>query len=389
MGNDSSMPYLSVIIPIYNVRPYLSRCLDSILIQSYTNLEVICVDDGSTDGSGNIADQYAAKDSRVHVIHKKHGGVVSARKVGIEKATSKYATYVDSDDWIEEEMYEKLMILIIDYDADIVTSGIIRDYGSHTVVEGESALPLYYSGNMLRDMQESLINTNRFFEMTVSATVVWNKIYCTGLLREYQRKVDNQINIGEDVAVAFPCLLNANSVVVSGKNYYHYCIRDDSAMASQNNGNVYSEKLMLEYLQAEFQKKCEIILNINIQFRFLYLYFMLLRDTALVIKYNNGILYPFGAIKELSKIIIYGAGRFGEALIKILREKFEFEVVGWVDKKVKEDIFTPDKIPDIYYDKIIIAVLIADVADDIEHYLLSIDVPKDKIMRIDLQLIGK
>ena len=122
----NSMP-LSVIIPVYNVAPYLPRCLESILQQTRKVQEIICVDDGSEDESGQILDAYAQKNENIYVIHKENGGLVSARKAGLAMATMPYATYVDSDDWIESEMYEIMMDAMLQTDADVVASGYLYD----------------------------------------------------------------------------------------------------------------------------------------------------------------------------------------------------------------------------------------------------------------------
>ena len=284
-------------------------------------------------------------------------------------------------------MYENLMALIIEYDADLVTSGIIRDYGTHTVLEAESALPQYYHDGALRKMQERLISTERFFERTVSVAVL-NKIYRSDLLRKYQRRVDDRISIGEDVAVVYPYILSADSMVVSGENYYHYCIRDNSIMSSRKINEISSVDVMLGYLRSEFRREYNVIENAETQFEFLYLYFKLLREAESIITYGNGILYPFGELERFSRVVVYGAGRFGRELLKILKGKYEFEIVGWADKQVKEEVIASDKILDLSFDKVIIAILIADIADEVEHNLLVMGIPKDKIMRIDPLLIS-
>lgn len=101
-------PLVSVVVPVYNVASYLEQCLDSVVNQTYKNLEIILVDDGSTDGSGAICDRYAEKDSRIQVIHKENGGLSSARNVGLERITGEWALFVDSDDWIELNTLELL-----------------------------------------------------------------------------------------------------------------------------------------------------------------------------------------------------------------------------------------------------------------------------------------
>ena len=116
---------ISVIVPVYNVEPYLRKCVDSILAQSYSNLEVILVDDGSPDGCGAICDEYAAKDARVRVIHKPNGGISDARNAGLDIMTGDYVTFVDSDDWIDEQHLSSLYALVKG-GADIAVSDVRR-----------------------------------------------------------------------------------------------------------------------------------------------------------------------------------------------------------------------------------------------------------------------
>lgn len=118
---------LSIIVPVYNVEPYLRRCIDSILSQTFVDFELILVDDGSPDECPAICDEYAKKDSRVKVVHKKNGGISDARNVGLDNAVGRYIGFVDSDDWIDKDMYETLMSMAVKHQADIVSIGI-RNY---------------------------------------------------------------------------------------------------------------------------------------------------------------------------------------------------------------------------------------------------------------------
>ena len=117
-------PRISVIVPVYNVEQYLPRCVESILAQTYENLEILLVDDGTKDNSGAICDAYARQDARVKAIHKKNGGLSSARNAGIDAATGEYLSFVDSDDWIEPDMYEKMMALMEKYGVRLVCAGM-------------------------------------------------------------------------------------------------------------------------------------------------------------------------------------------------------------------------------------------------------------------------
>ena len=123
------MPYFSIIIPVYNVAPYLRECLDSVVAQTFTDWEAICVDDGSTDGSGAILDEYAAKDRRFKVIHQENAGVSAARQKGLNVAVGKYIGWIDPDDWIERSHFKNLYDKAVSTDADIVWSDMIENKG--------------------------------------------------------------------------------------------------------------------------------------------------------------------------------------------------------------------------------------------------------------------
>lgn len=118
-------PMISVIVPIYNVEKYLARCVDSIVNQTYKNLEIILVDDGSPDRCPQVCDDYAEKDSRIKVVHKKNGGLSDARNAGMAVATGEYISFIDSDDWIETSMFELLLNNIFQYDCEISCGGIM------------------------------------------------------------------------------------------------------------------------------------------------------------------------------------------------------------------------------------------------------------------------
>ena len=128
------MKKISVIVPVYKAEDVLIKCVESILTQTYKNLEVILVDDGSPDHSGAICDQYVKKDNRVKVIHKKNGGVSSARNCGLDVATGDYCTFVDSDDYIDPTMYENMMKKAKQFDCDVVMCDCVKEYGDRSEV---------------------------------------------------------------------------------------------------------------------------------------------------------------------------------------------------------------------------------------------------------------
>lgn len=121
---EGKVPFLSVIVPIYNVGEYIDLCIESISKQTFKDMEIILVDDGSTDLSGNICDQWKEKDGRIRVIHKQNEGVVKARKEGTRLANGRYITFVDGDDWIDDDLYQAVVPLLNKYNADVICYGI-------------------------------------------------------------------------------------------------------------------------------------------------------------------------------------------------------------------------------------------------------------------------
>ena len=122
---------ISIIVPVYNTEKYLDQCIQSVLVQTYTNWELLLINDGSTDLSGTICDQYATKDRRIRVFHKENGGVSSARNVGLDNARGKWIMFIDADDWVEPSMLKELRTVALDNNADYVYCDLLFDYGKY------------------------------------------------------------------------------------------------------------------------------------------------------------------------------------------------------------------------------------------------------------------
>ena len=372
-------PLLSVIVPIYNVELYLERCLDSIIGQTYKNMQIICVDDGSTDQSGMIADRYAEIDTRIEVIHKENAGLVSARKCGIEHARGRYSTYVDSDDWIEPDMYQSLMELIVENNAEVVTSGAYRDYGTYIVAEDENVDSGVYEGEKLHLLKLHMVNTDVFFKNNVLPHL-WNKIFLTVKLLPYQMQVKNTISIGEDVVVSYPVIFSSKKIVVSGKNYYHYCLRTDSVMGCHNVDDTDRINAVTEYLDESFSKFEKEIANVTLQADILKTYLKLFRNLKNTVKYKDGMMFPYGKIDRTDKVLVYGAGKFGKELFEFLKQQNWFENLIWADSDGKNGTLSVEQIDIVSFDKILIAVLVADISTKIRKELVKRGVDEDKIL---------
>lgn len=203
---------VSVIVPVYNVEQFLPRCVDSLLAQTYDNLEILLVDDGSKDSSGSICDAYAAKDSRIRVIHKENGGLSSARNAGLDVAKGDFIAFLDSDDWIEPEAYETMLDLAEKYDVKLVCAGRYDVYGEERTLglcpEWEEKI----SGEEL---------AGRIFRWDHCDSAAWDKLYHRSLWESIRYPVGK---ICEDVPVTYRIALAAGEAVLCNRpfvNYYH------------------------------------------------------------------------------------------------------------------------------------------------------------------------
>lgn len=227
------MNTISIIVPVYKAEQYLKKCVESILAQTYSDLELILVDDGSPDNSPAICDRYAEMDSRVHVIHKLNAGVSAARNDGIAVAKGDWIAFVDSDDWIEPEMMELLAQGLLCYpEAKVSVCGWYRHEGDRIFDYG-SGLP------------KGLVNGKDAFQWAIRGTgfegYVWNKLYRRSVFDEGLR-FPQDITICEDLWLNCSIFLSCDFVYVINKPLYHYLIRPGSALSNN------SEKIRTEYI---------------------------------------------------------------------------------------------------------------------------------------------
>lgn len=214
-------PLISVIVPIYKVEPYLRRCLDSIVNQTYTNLEIILVDDGSPDGCPAICDEYAAKDSRIIVIHKENGGLSDARNAGLDICKGEYISFVDSDDWIADCFIEVLFKSIQDTNAEIGICGYIQTSSSYTTK--------YNVSNVIKTTLSSIEATTKLWSKErITYVTVWGKLYNRFLWKNVRFPKGL---IHEDEYTSYILLYNAKKTVCIDIPLYYYYQRLDSIMA--------------------------------------------------------------------------------------------------------------------------------------------------------------
>lgn len=225
---------ISVIVPIYGIEKYLHECIDSILDQSFLNFELILVDDGSPDNCPEICDDYSRKDTRIKVIHKENGGLLSARKAGLKEATGKYISYVDGDDWVDKFYLDTLFKLAEANDSDLVVTGHFREFDGKIETIKPKMAGIYDEDELKSSIIPNAIYNGNFCEHGMS-TYVWNKLFKRELLNKILFDVPNEIIMGEDAAITYSYLAISKSLVVSRIPLYYYRQRHDSIVKSIEN----------------------------------------------------------------------------------------------------------------------------------------------------------
>lgn len=222
--NLSINPLISVIVPVYNVEEYVARCLDSILQQTYTNYEIIVIDDGSTDSSGMIVDEYRKKSKKISVKHIKNNGVSNARNIGIDLSLGTYLCFVDSDDWLEETMLETMLDLSLQYDCDIVQTGYIQTDR------------ICFFKRHQNNFFGCLEGTEKILEL-YSKEIIHNSI-CTKLFKKSiigKTRLKTELSVGEDAQFTFELCKKSRKVFLSDLCLYNYYQRNESIVHSKCN----------------------------------------------------------------------------------------------------------------------------------------------------------
>lgn len=246
---------LSVIVPVYNTEQYLEKCIDSILRQNIPEMEVILIDDASSDGSGRICDKCAEQHENVVVCHQESNrGLVRARKKGLELSQGHYVTYVDSDDYMEENTLSQMLELMEREKADLIACGFQKDDGTQCTAFDNRVATGVYAGDTLKSLYNCVLCNEPFFTFGI-IPALWVKMFRKELLTEVQYDVPDTVTMGEDVAVFFPALLRAKKIVVAnGIQGYHYMISNSTMTKTFSDSYFPGIHTLCEYLKGVFRK---------------------------------------------------------------------------------------------------------------------------------------
>lgn len=371
-------PLISVIVPIYNIEKYVGECIGSLTAQTFTDIEIIAVDDGSTDNSGKICDELAAKDKRIKVIHKNNEGLVAARKTGLKAAAGEYVGYVDGDDRVGKDFYSTLFNAAEKYGGDVVAAGFSRDFMGKIEEKMNGVNAGHYSGEELENVRTRLISCGDVYVPGIY-TYVWNKLFRRSVLEKFQNAVPDEITIGEDAAVVFPLLSECNSVSVIADCSYKYRQHEQSMIKksdwSQSNGA--GLKALVKFLQsgikAEFANQVnDFLLNL-----------FLIHSGGRV-----GNEFVFGKDLTGKRLALFSAGTFGQYIMKG-GAACGLNIVSWVDDDGEEyracglDVQPVDSLTKTQFDYVLIATTNNVLAVSIKNRLTDMGVPAEKVFYFD------
>lgn len=378
---------LSVIVAVYNVENYLRKCIQSIIDQQYENLEIILVDDGSTDASGAICDEFKKQDSRIKVLHTVNKGAATARKLGVSNANGKYIAFVDSDDWIEPEMYQEMMKLCTRNDADLVTSGLLYEWPDKSRIMTDSIEEgIYGKKEIQKHIIPRLIYNGGKNAQGITASAS-NKIYKKELLKRFIDRIDEKIVLGEDAALIYPYVALVEKIVVTHKCWYHYIQHDGSVMRSASLAS-FEALYALEKYFYDFFRKYDFFKDIELQIKHYVGAFI--NDTVRSV-YNISMckiyfVFPYELVPQNSKVILYGAGRVGISYWNSIKNGSYATVISWVDGNY-QNVFmeeavleAPESISEKEFDYVVIAVEEERAKEAIRNKLIGMGVDEKKIV---------
>lgn len=371
---------ISVIVPIYNVERYLDKCIESIIGQTYKNLEIILVDDGSTDNGLTTCRQYQKEDTRIQVIHQENVGLVAARKTGIMKATGEYIAFVDGDDWIEKNTFE-ILIKESDFE-DILMYGLQEDYGYKVIDKINQIDPGQYEGNQIENIISKMLCGDTFFEFGILPNLVC-KLIKASLLKRVSKNIENEITIGEDAAFSYSAIAEAKAIRNIDIMPYHYIQRNNSLVRKNVSvGSIaalYKSMLKIsvpESVRVQWEKQLQAYMTFILQ----------LKSTDTFIQVSS-----FYEQFRRKKVVIYGAGNYGLTIYNILHEKLSSEIVGIVDRDYQQinkkclKVMAPEKIMTMDYDVVYIGILNEKICEMVKKNLKEMGIEEQKIIYFKMQ----
>lgn len=374
---------VSVIVPAYNSEQYIQVCIESILKSTLEDMEIILVDDGSTDRTAQICDSYAEQYDNIHVIHQENKGQNAARLAGTLAANGDYIGFVDSDDWIEPKMYEELWQQAYRQNADMVCCGCIYEKAKHQEIKYNVLHEGVYDREaILQEILPKVISfgSNYTKDRVIEPHLV-DKLFKKELIQQELICVNQCIYWGEDVLITFKCIIKTNLMVILNSTPYHYRIHQESIFRSQDKRAISSYPLLLNELLALCNKND--ICTKQVQWYGVTAARDMLR-IGLNVTNRKFWQFPYRDFEKEQRIVLYGAGDVGCCYYEQLRISGYFTEVIWTDsnaEKLNRDrcVCKADEAFKKEYNKVVIAVEKESIAMEIKQQLVEKFIPLEKI----------
>lgn len=386
---------LSVVVPVYNVAPYLEQSVQSILNQTYCNIEVILVNDGSTDGSGELCQKYAALDSRIKLLSQKNQGVTGARKNGIKLASGKYITFVDPDDYIDLDLFQRLMEVREDF--DVIICQWFRESEQSVRRAYDKIQPrAYRTAEDMDFLLDHMVNVSApgglYSIRSGVMACLWNKLYKAEIAKEIYQQISEGIRKAEDMIFTYLYLLRCRSALITDICGYHYRVRSNSLAHDSFQGsdglrlrcNQYDNLLpafMAHPRRDTLLPQLQLRLSANISKTIARMNFA--PEAQLELK---SYIFPFINLLNGKRVALYGAGIVGRHYLRQIRSWELCTVSAWVDQSWRElrregtEVSGIETLTGLNFDHVVIASLEKEEADKIRMELISMGIPEDKIL---------
>ena len=373
-GSMSNNKILSVVIPIYNEEKFLNECISSVVNQTYPFLDIILVDDGSTDNSGMLCDEWVKRDSRIRVIHQENKGMIGARKTGLLLSEGEYSIFIDADDFIDLSAYKEMMDIALAYNADIVTSGCYRYWDDDNKRQ-----------DICSRVDEGLYDNKQEIAAKIYPIMLWEEKTNTWaidpslcmkvvkkkyLLEQYSNISGQSFSYGEDSAIIYPALLNMDRIYITHNCYYYHRQRNNSVISPYVASKSFPNNLynFYKYLYSIFSATSYADCLIK-QLDMFYVKSASMLMRRYTVTKPNSIkkpvtlgkriwIFPFDIIPKGKKVVIYGAGTIGTQYYKQVLVSNYCKRLLLVDKNYNqmENVTNPSSASFEEYDYLVIAV---------------------------------
>lgn len=379
---------ISIIVPIYNVEEYIEQCIQSLIGQTYKNIQIILVDDGSTDNSGKICDRYKNDDNRIIVLHQENKGLVRARKNGLSVATGDYIGFVDGDDYVEYDMYEKMLNYILTDNVDVVHMGYIVDKW------GKKIKNIQTEKKILDELGKENLLKDLLTAKTLITPSIWSKLFKSDVIKECYNDVNDQTSYGEDLVCLISVIIKDCRLELVDDALYHYREREDSISHKKNIEAYNKEFILCENVKELLQKKNIINSYISEYYEFLKNHFIMAiqygsKNDFAVQKYE----FARPELLQNKKIVILGAGVVGRDYYSQISRYNNCEIVAWIDNFFNKNrynyikIESVEKILQYKYDYIIVAALRKSTSDELIDSLYKYNIDSEKIIYMEPQIV--